>query len=110
MARSYKKTPVVKDRRRAGSARYWKNQANRRIRRLSKQGKFDHRGTAYKKEYEQWEIHDYQFYWSKQDALNRYRNSVWYDHTNQCFRKTYDEYHTEEQFVKKCWEKEYRRK
>ena len=54
MSRSYKKTPVVKDR-----SPYHKNQANRRVRR-TKGVVF--KGALYKRLFEQYDICDYALY------------------------------------------------
>jgi hypothetical protein len=53
MSRSYRK-PYIKD----VKKRYWKNQANRRVRRSKDVGD----GGGYKRYYEQWNIVDYWCY------------------------------------------------
>lgn len=60
MSRSYKKTPVSKWGGRAGGTRkYWKRQANRKVRK-NKIAK--NKSKHYKRVFESWNIRDYRFY------------------------------------------------
>lgn len=63
MSRSYKKTPVftggIKN---GGKRKYWKRQANKKIR---KTNGFNKKSKKYKKAYESWDIRDYRFYENK---------------------------------------------
>lgn len=68
MSRSYKKFPTVKDHRKGQ-----KQLANKKLRRNKNKYILMQRGK-YKKYYEQWDICDWNWYWSKQDAINS-----WYE-------------------------------
>ena len=68
MSRSYKKFPVVKD-----HSKGQKQLANKKLRRNKNKYILMQRGE-YKKHYEQWNICDWNWYWSKQDAIDS-----WYE-------------------------------
>ena len=107
MARSYKKSPVVTDRSRPKTAKFFKRQSNKKVRR------YNHalaNGSAFRKVMETWEIRDYVNRWSKEQALHDYRHSVYFDHRNGEYRKTFEEYGSEKQFLDRYWKKIYRRK
>lgn len=96
MSRSYKHTPVVTDRSgRPGSAKYFKRQANRKVRHT-----FDvPNGKAYRRVYNPWNIRDYIFYWPQSYAVERYNR--YYDiYGNQSL----------EEYINKVWKKYYFRK
>ena len=63
MSRSRKKTPIYK----AGSGKFWKNQANRKARRNGK-NMYAGKGNGFKREYEQWHVIDYTTYMPKEKS------------------------------------------
>ena len=74
MSRSYKKTPVSMCGGRSGGTRkYWKMQANRKVR---KERMLRNKSKSYKKVYETWNIRDYRFYGRKpveEDLVARWK-------------------------------------
>ena len=93
MSRSYKKNPFYTDRPRG--AKYWKRQANRRVR--------HYRGTLanrrYRRLYNSWEIHDWVSRWSKAEAIHRWEHP----------QHAYSEFNTRQE-MEQYWAKYYRRK
>ena len=71
MSRSYKRFPTVKD-----HCKGQKQLANKKLRRNKNKYILMQNGE-YKKHYEQWEICDWNWYWSKQDAIDS-----WYEEEN----------------------------
>ena len=68
MSRSYKKTPVSTCGGRCGGTRkYWKIQANRKVR---KERTLRNKSKNYKKIYETWNIRDYRFYERKPNEID----------------------------------------
>ena len=66
MSRSYKKTPICTDYKKG--RKYFKRKANKRVR---KEENIPH-GRKYKRYYNTWDIHDYRFRWSKEEAEKDY--------------------------------------
>ena len=103
MSRSYKHHPFCTDRHHG--AKWWKNQANRRVRHYK--GELPN-GKAYKKVYESWEIRDYNWYMSKEAARD------WYHRRNTEMRwgkwVIEDDYPTFEDYINKVWAFQYYRK
>lgn len=64
MSRSYKKTPISKDRPKTSHQN--KKLASRHVRR---QKDFIGKGNSYKKLYCSWDIHDYICYWTLDDVI-----------------------------------------
>ena len=71
MSRSYKKVPIIKDN--SKSSKWYKNQANRRVRYSNLD--FPKKSNSYKKYYESWDIHDYILHYSKKEAIYFYTTS-----------------------------------
>lgn len=95
MSRSYKKSPVSTDGRRK-TTKYFKNQANRIVRRSD--GAYN--GKSYRKLYQTWNIHDFISYWTLQDAIKSYEiNDFWQER-----------YGSLENFLNKVWAPVCRRK
>ena len=67
MSRSYKKHPFVKDPANKGMKRC----ANKKVRHT----KDIPNGKAYKKVFESWEISDYEWIWTKEDAIRDYQKA-----------------------------------
>ena len=67
MSRSYKKYPIVKDKNNKGMKRY----ANKKVRRT----KNIPNGKAYKKIFESWDISDYQWIWTRKEAIEDYNEA-----------------------------------
>jgi hypothetical protein len=98
MSRSYRKTPIVKDNKRG--RKIAKRRANKRMRK-----KLDiHNGKAYRKVTNPWDIYDYVFRWSKEDAINFYNNDLQADK----YWKKY--YPTLEDFLEKGWARDFKYK
>ena len=68
MSKSYKKVSIIKDN--SKSSKWYKNQANRRIRYSNLD--FPKKSNSYKKCYESWDIHDYILRYSKKEAIYFY--------------------------------------
>lgn len=96
MSRSYKKNPVCTDNRSSGAN---KRIANRITRRKTK-GQL-YQGGDYKKLYESWDICDYKWYETKQEAIEAYK----------CNRYGIaDRYKSLEHYLHDCWYKYNKRK
>lgn len=102
MSRSYKKSPVVKDHNKGA-----KKIANRRVRAKLKQNP-DAIGQngKYKKAYEQWNIHDWQFMQTEQEAIAQYYSFL---NSEEPWKKEYVEKYTLETWLQE-WKKSFRRK
>ena len=102
MSRSYKKHPIYTDR--ARGAKYWKRQANRKVRHYKDRVLHN----DYKRLYCSWEIHDWVSRWDRAEAIKDY-----YTHIYFCLGKPYaiwDDYETEQHFLNRYWAKYYKRK
>ena len=64
MSRSYKKHNFIKD----PAVKGMKRCANKKVRHT----KYLSNGGAYKKCFESWDISDYKYQWTKEDAINEY--------------------------------------
>ena len=105
MSRSYKHSPIYTDR--PNGAKWWKRQANRKVRYSSD----ILNGKGYRKFYNSWNIHDYISYESKADAI------VWYNKitAENCPYNHYKEwilkdYPTVKDYLNKCWAHDYHHK
>ena len=78
MSRSYKKHPRVKD----SASRYMKKYANKKVRRT----KNIPNGKAYKKVFESWEISDWNWIWTKNEAIHEWESAK----PNSWIRKHYE--------------------
>lgn len=94
MSRSYKKYPIVKDPANKGMKRF----ANKKVRHT----KDIPNGKAYKKVFESWEISDYCWIWTREEAINNYKQAS----ANSWIRKHFK---TLEDYLK-YWEKCVKRK
>ena len=103
MSRSYKKNPVCTDR--PHGAKYWKRQANRRVRKYKDELRF----AKYKRVYCSWEIHDWVTRWSKREAIQDYHTHYYYS-CGRFWPTWQEDYETEKQFIDKYWATCYRRK
>ena len=77
MSRSYKKHPYVKD----PADKRMKRYANKKVRHT----KDIPNGKAYKKVFNSWAISDYQWIWTKEDAIREYKNAKNYSYTKRHF-------------------------
>ena len=100
MSRSYKHHPFCTDRK--DGAKWWKNQANRKVRHTMEIPN----GKAYRKVYNSWNIHDYIWYES------RYGAAAWYNRhvTHGLYSWWYDKYPTFEDYINKSWAHDFYRK
>ena len=104
MSRSYKKHPIYTDR--ARGAKYWKRQANRRVRHYKGTLENNH----YRKLYCSWEIHDWISRWSKAEAVHSWEHPHWhYSSYYDEWWHAFSEYRTREE-MEQYWAKYYRRK
>ena len=71
MSRSYKKTPIVNDHKRKGT-KARKQSANRKLRRMNKNLDGAPSRSYHRKANESWDISDYAWYWTKEEARQRY--------------------------------------
>lgn len=94
MSRSYKKHPRVKDAANKGMKKF----ANKKVRHT----KNIPNGKAYKKVFESWEISDWNWIWTRQEAIDTYNQAP----ANSWIKKRYE---TLEQYLI-YWEKCVRRK
>lgn len=94
MSRSYKKHSIVKD----PARKYMKRFANKKVRRT----KDIPSGKAYRKVFETWNISDFRWIWTKEDATYDYLTAE----PNSWIRKHYE---TLEEYLK-YWEKCVKRK
>lgn len=102
MSRSYKHNPICTDRKHG--AKWWKRQANHRVRRT-----FDvSKGKGYRKVYNSWEIHDYICRESKADAIAWYRKVI--SDTYRWKEYWINDYPTLEDYLNKCWAHNFFRK
>ena len=78
MGKSYRKNPVVKD---GGiSKKNMRSIANRKLRRKLSDPEFEMAGgSAYKKEFESWNIADSICRWTKEEAIAEYENGEFID-------------------------------
>lgn len=99
MSRSYKKTPIVKDRNKGQKAL-----ANRTVRRKLKDSDYGMaNGKSYKKEYESWNISDYYFMMTEEEAKQEWEES------SKKYKWFREEYPTLESYMK-WWKKTYKYK
>lgn len=104
MSRSYKKSPYVTDHRRK-SSKINKRLANKRFRRIIARTEDTPCGSAYKKYIESWNICDYRWRMTREDAIHWYENEMEHD-ASSYFKEHYP---TLKDWLK-YWEKCYRRK
>lgn len=104
MSRSYKKHPICTDR--TNGAKYWKRQANHRVRKY----RYILQHKQYKKIYYSYDIHDWISRWSKAEALDKYYHQIWYDYRDKCWGRVWDNYENEKDFLNHYWAKYYKRK
>lgn len=90
MSRSYYKTPYVVDR---NSKRRMKKVASRITRRKLNNSDELLQGSKYKRHFESWDICDFRWYWSEEDAIKHY-----YSHRRRSW--FYEEYPTLEDWLK----------
>lgn len=104
MSRSYKKHPFVVDHH-ARTTKQRKRIANKTIR---QDKDFDINGSAYKKRRESWDICDYRYIWTREDAIE-----MWYREEDASYRYSYawihDKFGTLEAWLN-YWEKCVKRK
>lgn len=100
MSRSYHKYHVIKDHNKGQ-----KQLANKKIRRTDKL--YPLKGGNYKKLYPQWDICDYCWRWTKEEAIEEWYEEE-YDHWGP-FTWRHDRYHTLENWLS-YWEKCVKRK
>lgn len=121
MSRSYKRTPIVKDK---STRKFAKRQANKQFRRKlklldSEMSILQHSG--YKREYCQYDINDWIFYQSYEMARKQYEDHCrpetypcygYHDRSYQekCAQEFKKKYPTLEDFIQHSWEKVYKRK
>lgn len=122
MSRSYKKIPICQDKtgNHRQSNKEAKAKANRRFRRKMKSDlDFTLDNSDYKKFTESYDISDYTFYVSLQDARAQYEHECdpntycWIDdpkRREECAREFKKEYPTFEEYRDKWWAKYYKRK
>ena len=98
MSRSYKKAPVYTDYSRK-TTKYWKRQANHKVRR----SKDVLNNKSYRKAYNSWRIHDYMTYWTKVDAI------AWYEkHKDKSW--WFKDAQTLDEYLNRYWEHDFHRK
>ena len=94
MSRSFRKHPCVKD----PASKYMKRYANKKVRHT----KDIPNGGAYKKVFESWEISDYCWFWTRQEAIDEWESKSLTNYLKAHF-KSLEEYLS-------YWEKCVRRK
>lgn len=97
MSRSYKKSPRIKDHNKGQ-----KRLANKKLRRNKNKYTLMQNGE-YKKHYEQWEICDWNWLWTKQDAIDS-----WYEEEDPCYDWIpwrHKEFKTLENWLNNYWAK-----
>ena len=104
MSRSYKKNPFVTDHR-CGTTKNLKRLANRTFRRKISCDEDMPARPAHKKYTESWNIHDYSWRMTREEAIEWYQYKMEYE-ASELFKKRYP---TLEAWLK-YWEKCYRRK
>lgn len=97
MSRSRKRNPIHTDGR---SGKVGKKLANRKVRRALTE--YPPKSKNYKKEFESYDIHDWVLRWTKEEALEKYRNAE-----SDSWMRT--KYPTEKSFLN-YWAKIYQRK
>lgn len=102
MSRSYKKEPVYTDYSRK-TTKYWKRQANHKVRRENNIPN----GKAYRKVYNSWKIHDYVTRWTKTEAIAWY-NKVTSD--SWPYNWWIEKYSTLDAYLNEYWEHDFHRK
>lgn len=107
MGKSVKKTPMVKENCR-GSNKHRKAMANRQVRRKLNKGEEAINGGTYKKMYESWNISDYTFRMTREEAIEDYYRWLRWDEEHG-FNETKKRFPTLEEFLN-WWEKNYVRK
>jgi len=115
MSRSYKKTPVVKQ-----TLKGSKKAANKRIRKMLKNGTDIGNGNEYQKHTNSYDIADFACRWSKEDATQFYykhTQAEYYAHsklskewTEKVANDFVKRYPTLEYFLQEVWEKSMKRK
>ena len=103
MSRSYKKNPYVTDR--SQGTKYMKRMANRIVRRRIKDDEDMLARLPHKKMTESWDICDYRWRMTREDAIHWYNNEM--EHEASAYFKKH--YPTLEAWLK-YWDKCYRRK
>ena len=103
MSRSYKKNPVVTDK--SSGTKLMKRIANRRVRRSLKNDEDMPARLQHKKMTESWDICDYRWRMTREDAINWYEYAIEHK-ASDYFKKRYP---TLEAWLE-YWEKCYRRK
>ena len=99
MSRSYKKAPVCTDYSRK-TTKYWKRQANHKVRRHQDVMN----GKSYRKVYESWKIHDYAYYESKIDAI------TWYEKHENDIPRWFKDVKNLDDYLNKYWAHDFLRK
>ena len=108
MSRSWKRKPFCKDK----CSRWDKRNAASRVRNIP----IDSEDSAvliaapanYKKiNHDTWELHDYSFRWTLEDAIEDYYESATIGRWKERFLSQYP---TLEDYLRKCWAKYYKRK
>lgn len=128
MSRSYKKYPVIKDNQRGG-ARFGKKHANHRFRQRLKQDLLNEeyedydtykQHSRYKKYSESYDIHDFVYYYTEEDAIESWYKEeqdiingkefsfkyFWNGYPCSNFSLHY-RYQTLERYLNRYWRKEY---
>ena len=113
MSRSYRKQPVAKDHKRAGSAKSWKKIANRKFRRNNKEFSSKQREVYKKITRMTYDIHDYKWLESEEQARASYQKNIKQreqEARDWKVRHSFmDAFETEEEFII-WWRKQYRNK
>lgn len=87
MSRSIKKNPVVKD---GDSGTFGKKLANKKVRRTDD---VPMKGKGYRKVFNSWEIHDYSSRWTKEEAIEMWREEErdrYYTNSEGTFHKQFN--------------------
>ena len=108
MSRSWKKKPFCKDK----CSRWDKRKAASRVRNIPIDSEDNDVLVAapanYKKiNHDTWELHDYSFRWTLEDAIEDYYESATIGRWKERFLSQYP---TLEDYLRKCWAKYYKRK
>lgn len=107
MGKSIKKTPMFKENSR-GSNKHRKAMSNRQLRRKLNKGEEAVSGGTYKKMCESWNISDYTFRKTREEAIEDYYRRLRWDEEHG-FTETKERFPTLEEFLN-WWEKYYVRK
>lgn len=105
MGKSVKKNPVATDNTRS---KFQKKIASKKVRQALKNSEYLLNGNLYKKVTESWDIHDYTFRLTKQEAIKNYYRWLQLDEENG-FTTTKTLFPTLEDYLN-WWEKNYLRK